>query len=323
MERRELGRSGVKVAAIGLGTFTWGLTTKPDDAAVQVRAYLDAGGNLIDTADVYAAGAAETIVGGLFGTVLSRDQVVLASKAVGVLDGGRPRSDASARHLRQALDDSLRRLNTDYLDLWQLHAWDATVPLEETLSAVDEALRSGRVRHAGVCNYAGWQTMKASTLQMAKGHPLASIQVEYSLLERGIEREVLPAAADQGIGVLAWAALGRGVLTGKYRDGVPERRLNNPMFRAYAGQYLDDRSAAIVETLATVAGELGVPPLAVALAWVRDRPGVSCALIGARNIDQLRQSLAPETDHLVLPEQAVRMLDEASKPHRGYPENGV
>ena len=323
MERRELGRSGVKVSSIGLGTFTWGLSTRPDDAALQVRAYLDAGGNLLDTADIYAAGAAETIVGGLFGKVISRDQVVLATKAVGVLDGGRPRSDASAGHLRQALDDSLRRLNTDHLDLWQLHAWDPAVPLEETLTAVDEALRSGRVRHAGVCNYAGWQTMKASVLQTANGHPLASTQVEYSLLERGIEREVLPAAAEAGIGVLAWAALGRGVLTGKYRDGVPEKRRNNPMFQAYAGRFLDDRSAAVVETVATVAGELGVPPLAVALAWVRDRPGVTTALIGARNIDQLRQSLAPETDGLVLPEAAVRTLDEVSKPHRGYPEAGV
>lgn len=323
MEQRLLGSSGITVSSVGLGTFTWGLTTKPDDAALQLRAYLDAGGNLVDTADVYARGTAETIIGGLLGKVVRRSDIVLTTKAGGVFDGDRPRSDASRQHLRQALDDSLRRLGTDHIDLWQLHAWDAKVPLEETLSAVDEAISSGRVRHAGICNYSGWQTVKATTMQRAKGQPLVSTQVEYSLVERGIERKVLPAAADQGLGVLAWAALGRGVLTGKYRDGVPERRRNNPMFMAYNGRYLDERSTAIVEVVADVAAGLGVSPVAVALAWVRDRPGVTSALIGARNQDQLSQSLAPEVDKLTLPVEVVRRLDDASAPQISYPESGV
>ncbi|HEX3782564.1 MAG TPA: aldo/keto reductase [Pseudonocardiaceae bacterium] len=323
MEQRQLGRSGITVSSIGLGTFTWGGSTKPDDAGPLLRAYLDAGGTLVDTADIYAGGAAETILGGLLDKVVPRADIVLATKAVGVLDGGRPRSDASRQHLMRALDDSLRRLGTDYVDVWQLHAWDSTVPLEETLSAVDDAISSGRVRHAGICNYAGWQTVKAATAQQAKGHPLVTTQVEYSLLERGIEREVLPAAADQGLGVLAWAALGRGVLTGKYREGVSERRLNNPMFMAYNGRFLDERSSAIVETVWGVAEELGVTPLAVALSWVRDRPGVTAALIGARNVDQLSQSLAAEVDKLTLPQEALRKLDDASAPHVGYPESGI
>jgi aryl-alcohol dehydrogenase-like predicted oxidoreductase len=323
MQQRQLGTSDIKVASLGLGTFSWGFTTKPEDAEAQMRAYVAAGGNLVDTADIYAGGEAETIVGGLLGKVVARDELVLATKAVGVLDGGRPRSDASRSHLMQALDDSLRRLRTDYVDLWQLHAWDRNVPLEETLSAVDEAIASGRVRYAGICNYSGWQTVKAATMQAAKAVPLVSTQVEYSLLQRGIEREVVPAAADQGLGVLAWAALGRGVLTGKYRHGVPEKRLNNPMFMAYAGRFLDERCAAIVEAVAQAADELGVAPLSVALSWARDRPGVTSALVGARDLDQLSQSLSPQVQGLTLPQEVAQRLNDASAPCTGYPESGV
>lgn len=324
MEQRPLGSTGLKVSFLGLGTSTWGATTDRDDAAAQLRSYAEAGGTLLDTSDVYGGGRAEEIVGQLLGTVVPRDSIVLATKAVAVLDDPDRRQNASREHLLSALDKSLTRLRTDYVDLWQLHAWDPAVPLEETLAATDDAVRAGKVRHVGVCNYAGWQTARAATWKRLSGvAPLASCQVEYSLLERGIEREVVPAALDAELAVLPWAPLGRGVLTGKFRAGVPAGRQHSRFFRWYVGRYLDDRSAAIVAAVAAAADELRVAPLAVALAWVRDRPGVVAPLVGARTADQLRESLAPATLALELPAGIRDRLDAASTPHIGYPESGI
>ncbi|MET8763607.1 aldo/keto reductase [Lentzea sp. NPDC004782] len=324
MEQRQLGATDLKVSALGLGTSTWGTTTDRHEAAAQLRSYAEAGGNLVDTADIYGGGRAEEIVGQLLGAVVRREDIVLATKAAAVLDDPDRRQNASCSHLLSALDKSLARLGTDHVDLWQLHAWDPAVPLEETLAATDAALRAGKVRHIGVCNYAGWQTAKAATWKKLDGvAPLASCQVEYSLLERGIEREVVPAALDAGLAVLPWAPLGRGVLTGKYRTGVPTERLESRFFRWYVGRYIDDRSAGIVEEVATVADELSVPPLAVALAWVRDQPGVVAPLVGARTAGQLRESLAPATVALELPTEIRLRLDAVSAPHIGYPESGI
>ncbi|MEU9336037.1 aldo/keto reductase [Streptomyces sp. NPDC048290] len=322
--QRRLGASRLTVSCPGLGTATWGTTTAAEDAAEQLRAFLSVGGTLLDTADIYAAGRSEEILGSLLGTVVARSEVVLATKAVGVLHDPGRRQNASYAHLLAALDRSLTRLRTDHVDLWQLHAWDPAVPLEETLRAVDEALSSGRVRYAGVCNYSGWQTAKAAARQSGVGQaPLVSVQAEYSLLERGIEREVVPAAADAGLGLLPWAPLGRGVLTGKYLGGVPRDRLDSRFFRWYVGRHLDERAAPVVEAVVTAAAGLGVPPLAVALAWVRDRPGVTAPLIGARTVGQLRESLAAEAVDLVLPEEIRARLDAVSAPHAGYPETGI
>jgi aryl-alcohol dehydrogenase-like predicted oxidoreductase len=321
MRKRILGSDDLSVSCLGLGTSTWGTTTGKDDAARQLAAFAEAGGNLVDTADRYGAGRSEEVLGQVLQTVVRREDIVLATKAGGM--GSKSPSDvnASGASLLEALDASLRRLRTDYVDLWQLHAWDARTPLQETLSAVDTAVSSGRVRYAGVCNYAGWQTAKAAAWQSAYGTAgLVSAQVEYSLLERGIEREVVPAAADQGLGVLAWAPLGRGVLTGKYRQGVPAERTSSRFFRRYVGHFLDDRSAKIVEVVAAVAGRLGVSPLAVSLAWVRDRPAVSAALVGARSVAQLRESVAAAVEGLVLPPAERQLLDDASAPCTGYPE---
>jgi len=325
VERRELGSTGIAVSKLGLGTMTWGAVTDSEDAAKQVRAYLDAGGNFLDTADVYAAGGAEEIVGQLLTRVVGREDIVLASKAVGVLDGGpRPRSDASKRHLLEALDASLRRLGTDHLDLWQMHAWDATVPLEETMEAIDVAVSSGRVLHAGISNYTGWQTSKASGIQRAHGRPpLASVQVEYSLLERGVEREVVPAAVDQGLGILSWASLGRGVLTGKYLNGVPERRLQSKPFLAYVGRHLDDRAAAIVAAVAEEARALDASLVEIALSWLWQQSWVTAALVGARSAEQLEDSLVAATRGFTLPPEALERLSQVSQPYLGYPEAGI
>ncbi|MGW5376643.1 aldo/keto reductase [Nocardia sp. NPDC003999] len=324
MKQRPLGTTGMNVSVLGLGTSTWGATTDRDDASKQLRVFIEAGGTLIDTADVYGGGRAEEIVGQLVGTVVRRDDIVLATKAVAVLDTQSRRQNASRAHLLSTLDRSLTKLHTDHIDLWQLHAWDPAVPLEETLAATDTAVRAGKVRNVGVCNYAGWQTAKAATWKQLNGvAPLASCQAEYSLLERGVEREVVPAALDAGLAVLPWAPLGRGVLTGKYRGGVPAERANSHFFKWYVGPYLDARSARIVDEVAAAAEKLAVPPLAVALAWVRDRNGVVAPLVGARTVDQLRESLTAATLLLELPPEIRSGLDALSAPHRGYPEIGI
>lgn len=325
MEHRALGRSGLRVSRLGLGTATWGTSTRADDARQQLREFVRAGGTLVDTADAYGGGRAEKTVGALLGTVVSRDEIVLATKAAAVAKRDSPFAiDASKQHLLAALDLSLRRLATDHVDLWQLHGWDARNPLDETLDAMDTAVASGRVRHIGVCNYAGWQLASAACRQagVTDAAAVASVQAEYSLLERGIEREVLHAAEHHGVGVLSWAPLGRGVLTGKYLAGVPEERQASWFFNWYVGRFLrESRTESIVAAVVAVADELGVPPAAVALAWVRDRPGVTAAVVGARSVGQLRESLS--ADRVTLPDDARKRLDEVSAPYIGYPEGGL
>jgi aryl-alcohol dehydrogenase-like predicted oxidoreductase len=213
------------------------------------------------------------------------------------------------------------RLGVDSVDLWQLHGWDQRVPMEEVLSAVDVAISSGRARYAGVSNLPGWRTAAAAAWQRAwPGRaPLAATQVEYSLLERGVEREVLPACGWAGMGVLAYSPLGRGVLTGKYRHGVPsDSRAASPHLRDFVSHHLTDAAARIVEAVATAAEGLGTSPLAVSLAWVRDRPGVSSSILGARTVGQLAGSLA--ADATVLPAEIRHALDDVSAPPTGYPE---
>jgi aryl-alcohol dehydrogenase-like predicted oxidoreductase len=320
MEQRALGRSGLMVSRLALGTMTWGRDTDSDDAAAQLKAFVAAGGTLVDTADVYSGGDSERLLGELLGDVVPRDEVVVATKAV-VRPGHPRRRDASRGHLLGALDASLRRLGTDHVDLWQLHAWDPRTPLEETLSALDTAVSSGRARYAGVSNYSGWQTAKAAAWQAAwPGRaPITATQMEYSLLERGIEREVVPACLDAGIGILPWSPLGRGVLTGKYRGGTPaDSRGASPHFERFVDRFLDERSAGIVEAVAIAADGLGVSPLAVSLAWVRDRPGVAAPVVGARTVGQLLGSL--QVEDLTLPESIVKALDDVSDPGAGYPE---
>ncbi|PWK79522.1 aryl-alcohol dehydrogenase-like predicted oxidoreductase [Lentzea atacamensis] len=317
MEQRYLGRSGLRVSRTALGTMTWGRDTDADEAATQLMAFADAGGTLIDTADVYTDGEAERILGGLLSEVVPRDELVIATKAVARRTEGPFGGGASRGALLTALDGSLRRLGIDHIDLWQLHAWDAGVPIEETLSALDHAITSGKVRYAGVSNYSGWQLATAALTPTT--FPLISTQVEYSLLERGIEREVAPAAAHHGIGLLPWAPLGRGVLTGKYRNGTPpDSRGASPHFAGYVEQHRNERAARIVQAVATAADGLGTSALCVALAWVRDRPGVVAPVVGARDTNQLIASL--ETEQLTLPPAIRAALDDVSAIELGYPE---
>ncbi|MBB3044730.1 aldo/keto reductase [Nocardioides sp. LMS-CY] len=313
MQQRRVGSTGLTVSRLGLGTMTWGRDTDEHEARDQLIAFAEAGGTLIDTAAGYGSGASEELIGSLIGDVVARDEVVLATKAgISSRQGGRS-YDTSRGHLLGTLDASLRRLGVDHVDLWQVHIWSDDTPLEETLAALDHAVSTGRASYVGVSNYAGWQTARAATWQRAvPGRtPLASTQVEYSLLNRAVEQEVLPAAAALGLGVLPWSPLGRGVLTGKYRTGTPsDSRAATSHFANFVNPYLDERGAGIVEAVARAAEGLGWSALEVALTWVRDRPGVTAPIVGARTAAQLRGALG--VDELSLPPEITAALDDVS-----------
>jgi len=292
---------------------TWGRDTDEHEAAEQMRFFLDAGGNFIDTAAVYGDGDSERVLGGLLDVLVPREEVVIATKAGISFKTGERKVDNSRRSLLSDLDKSLNRLNTDYVDLWQVHTWDPFSPLDETLAALDYAINSGKARHVGISNFLGWQVARSVTLQnpIFGKAPIASTQNEYSLLNRKVEVEVLPACIELGVGFLAWSPLGRGVLTGKYRSGKPsDSRGASPHFSSFIDPYLNDRASRIVEAVMVAADGLGLSPLEVSLAWVRDCPGVTSAIIGARTGAQLRGALSTESATLPIPVREA--LDEVS-----------
>jgi aryl-alcohol dehydrogenase-like predicted oxidoreductase len=312
MKTRAVGRSGLRTSRLGLGTMTWGRDTGADDARELMTMFREAGGTLIDTAAAYGAGDAERLIGRLLAESGDRDEVVIATKAGFVIRDGQRVVDTSARALLRDLAGSLRRLGTDYVDLWQLHAW-GEAPLAESLSAVDQAVQSGMVRYAGVSNFVGWQTAQAATWQQAVAgrSPVVSVQVEYSLLARRAEVEVLPAAQAFGMGCFPWSPLGRGVLTGQYRHRVPRgSRAASDHFGWFVEPYLSQRSRGVVEAVARAGDGLDLSPLQVALLWVRDAPGVTAPLLGARTAGQLAPALA--TEDLTLPPEIVSALDDVS-----------
>jgi aryl-alcohol dehydrogenase-like predicted oxidoreductase len=292
---------------------TWGRDTDIHEARDQFNLFYEAGGRFIDTADVYSDGVSEEIVGEF---CRERSDVLISSKAGSVRTNRR--RDASRSHLLNALDATLRRLRKPHLDVWHIHAWDPYTPLEETLTAAAHAIDSGKVRYLGVSNYSGWQLTSAA---LGSKYPVISAQMEYSLLQRGIEREVVPAALDLGVGIMAWSPLGRGVLTGKYRHATPaDSRAATSHFAAFITPYLNERSRAIVDATCTAAEGLGLTPIDVSLAWLSARPQVSSAVIGARTAAQLRVVL--NSVNTVLPVEIHEALDEVSAIERGYPDFG-
>ncbi len=314
MEIRQVGTSGLRISRLGLGTMTWGRDPDEHEAAEQLRLFLDAGGNFIDTAAVYGDGDSERVLGGLLGVMAARDDLVLATKAGISFKTGQRVVDNSRSSLLSDLDKSLARLGVEHVDLWQIHTWDPGVALEETLSAIDQAVSSGRTRYVGISNFSGWQTARSATLQnpLFGRSPISTTQNEYSLLNRKVEREVMPAAVELGIGFLAWSPLGRGVLTGKYRAGLPsDSRGASPHFANFIEPYLDDRSSRIVEAVFVAADGLGLSPLEVSLAWVRDAPGVTSSIVGARTAAQLRGILTAED--VTLPAPVREALDDISR----------
>jgi aryl-alcohol dehydrogenase-like predicted oxidoreductase len=309
MEQRFMGTSGLRVSALTLGTMTWGNETDAETARAQLRDFVDAGGTTLDTAVSYVEGRSEAILGDLLGDVVPRSDVVLVSKAGISHRHGKRMVDTSRRSMLAGLDASLARLGTDHLDLWLANIWDENVPLEETLGALEHAVTSGRVRYVGVSNYNGWQLARAASLCDA---PIVANQVEYSLVARSVEHEVVPAAEHVGAGLMCWAPLGRGVLTGKYRGQIPaDSRGASATMGGYVEKYLQGRPARITEALITAAKGLGRTPLDVALSWLLEHQGVSGAIVGPRTQEQLKDilssSLAP------LPEQIVTVLSEVSR----------
>ena len=310
---RRIGKSGLSLSRLGLGTMTWGRDTDTHEAADQCRAYIEAGGNFFDTSPTYGDGDSERVIGGLIGTLFKREEVAIATKAgVSFPDGSRTVNN-SRQSLIADLDRSLSRLETDYVDIWQIHLWDSNTPLEDSLSALDYAYSSGKARYVGLSNFSGWQSARAITIQEGNSAkaPIISNQVEYSLLNRSAEDEILECARETGIGVLAWAPLGRGVLTGKYRRGIPsDSRGAAPHFVKHVEPYLNDKSARIVEAVCVASEGLGYSPLETALAWARDAPGISSAIVGARTGAQLRGIL--KSEEIELPEIVRNALDEIS-----------
>ena len=318
METRTLGTSGLRVSHVSLGTMRWGRDTDIHEARDQFNVYRDAGGLVLDTADVYSDGAAEEIVGEF---IRDYPEMLVSSKAGSVR--GSESSNASRSHLLTSLDNSLRRLRRTHIDIWHIHRWDGRTSLDETLNALDHAVSSGKVRYVGISNFSGWQLALAGGIQSQDRTraPITSAQVEYSLLERGIEREVVPASKELGMGIMAWSPLGRGVLTGKYRHNTPaDSRGASKHLAGFVAPYLGDRPSAIVDAVCVAAEALGHTPLDIALSWVLSRPQVATAIVGARTASQLRAIM---TGHnTILPPEIIKALDDVSTPHLGYPEFG-
>ena len=310
MQWRNVGGSGQLVSVLGLGTMTWGMNVDEEAAREQLRLFVEAGGTLVSTAARYSDGQAEAVLGSLLGDVVARSEVVLS-----VL-GGIPRHwsggrlDASRKGLLDSLDASLSRLGTDNVDFWMAPSPDRDVPVDETLAALESAYRSGRARYVGVSNYTGWELAR---LCSTAGFPISVHETEYSLLSRRAEDEVLPASGGLGVGTLAWAPLGRGALTGKYRSQLPsDSRAASDDWAGYLEPYLSGRAARITEAVCTAARGLELSPAEVALRWLIQRPTVASAVLGARTGAQLKELLACPL--APLPAQISEVLDEVSAP---------
>ena len=317
MRYRTLGHSGCAVSELCLGTMTFGAETDEAGAHAQLDRFVEAGGTLVDTADVYSAGISEEIIGRWFAArpAAVTDSVVLATKGRFPMGEGPNTSGLSTRHLTRALDASLSRLGRDSVDLYQVHAWDPWTPLEETLRTLDGFVRSGRIGYYGLSNFTGWQLTKAVHLARSLGlaQPV-TLQPQYSLIVREIEWEIVPAVLDAGMGMLPWSPLGGGWLTGKYqRDERPtgSTRLGEDPGRGMEAweRRGTERTWNIVEAVQQVAEKRGVSMAQVGLSWVTNRPGVTSTILGARTLEQLEDNLASvevalEPDELALLEQA-------------------
>jgi aryl-alcohol dehydrogenase-like predicted oxidoreductase len=326
MQYRTLGNSGAVVSNYALGTMTFGAEATEETSYAILDDYVAAGGNLIDTADVYSAGVSEEIIGRwLAKRPEAKDQVVLATKGRFPMGKGPNDLGTSRRHLTKSLDDSLRRLGVEQVDLYQMHSWDPVTPLEETLRFLNDAVSSGKIAYYGFSNFLGWQLTKAVHLAKAHGwSPPVTLQPQYSLLVREIESEIVPASLDAGIGLLPWSPLGGGWLSGKYKRDEPPagatRLGENPTrgMEAWQARNDDDRTWQVIGAVEKIAADHGVTASQVALAWLADRPAVTSVILGARTTEQLADNLAG-ADLELTPEETER-LTEASQPRVGvYP----
>ncbi|AYJ49711.1 aldo/keto reductase [Rhodococcus sp. P1Y] len=309
MKQRSVGSSGLRVSRLGLGTLGWGSGTDGDDAAAQLSAFAEAGGTLVDTSPSYGEGRAQRVLAEVLDDVVPRRELVVSGSAGVTTWAGRYRIDCSRRSLLNQLETTLRELGTDYLDLWQVGAWDEHTPVDEIAATLDYAVTSGKVRYVGARGYLGWQL--ATAAGSAGVGRIVATQAEYSLLARGVEDELLPAARHHGAGVLAAVPLAGGVLTGKYTSGTPaDSRGADDAHAQSIASYLTDSAMGVVDAVVTAASGLATSPLTVAIAWARDRPGVAAAIVGARDLAQLTGILVAE--ELELPPAIAAALDDVS-----------
>jgi aryl-alcohol dehydrogenase-like predicted oxidoreductase len=331
MNYQLLGRGGLRVSDLCLGTMTfgedWGWGAGKDEARRIYEAYRGAGGNFIDTANVYTGGSSEKFVGEFIAG--HRDEVVLATKysnAVSAVTGvnGDPNAGGNQRkNMVRAVEASLKRLGTDYIDLCWLHVWDALTPAEEVMRAFDDLVRAGKVLYVGISDAPAWVVSKSNTLAALRGWtPYVGLQIEYSLLERTVEQELLPMARDFGLSILAWSPLRNGVLSGKYlpenANGVVNGRMNSPMMKGFGFRADDPTTDAVVRETVAVANELGVSAAQVALAWLRTRPAAVIPIVGARKLTQFEDNL--RSLDIVLSSEQRERLDRVSAVPLGFPQ---
>ena len=322
MEIRRLGRTGLKVSKLCLGAMTfgnkdWGCDEKTSHLIVSQ--FLDAGGNFIDTADGYAAGVSEEITGRAIAK--QRQSVILATKVFAPMGTGPNDKGLSRKHILDAVDGSLRRLGTDYIDLYQVHGFDEQTPVDETLRALDDCVRTGKVRYVGCSNHFAWQLMKAIALSKELGITRYDcLQPQYSLVARAIEREIIPLCIDQGVGVIPYSPLAGGILTGKIRRGESPPKGTRADVNPFGGNfYTEERKLNIAEEVANIAQDIGATPSAVALSWCANQPGITSPIFGARTVEQLQDNLA--SLQLTLDEETNQRLESASAIPVEYPSD--
>jgi aryl-alcohol dehydrogenase-like predicted oxidoreductase len=324
MQYRFLGRTGMRVSELCLGAMTFGRETSEEDSLRMMDKFVDVGGNFIDTADVYGQGVSETIVGRWM-QGKNRDDVVIATKVRFGMGPGENDIGLSRKHIMSGVENSLRRLQTETIDLYQVHMWDDGAPLEETLSTLDNLVQSGKVRYIGASNYAAWQLQKAIDISKFSGwEPFCCLQPLYNLLDRDIEAEIVPVCLNEGVGIIPWSPLRGGWLSGKYHRGMeapPEgTRVGEASRKGYSEswqKYANEKTWTILDALFQVAEESGRNPAAVALRWLLQKPGVTAPIIGVRTMQHLDLNL--ESTGWSLSEAHMQRLDEVSAVEAGYP----
>ena len=325
MEYRRLGDTGLMVSELCLGCMTFGRETDEEDSKGLVGRFLEAGGNFIDTADVSSKGVSEEITGRAIKGV--RNDVVLATKIRFPMGEGPNDVGLSRKHVTQGCEDSLRRLGTDYIDLYQVHCWDGATPLEETLSALTDLVRAGKVRYVGVSNFTAWQIMKSVCVSEANGFErFVCLQPQYSLVERNVEYEILPACEEEGLGVIPWSPLGGGFLSGKYRRGEepPEgSRISEAVesMEEYWDRRATERNWRVLDVVGEIAEATGRSYSQIALNWLLRQPTVTAPILGVRTMEQLEDNLGAAGWEL--DEDQVRRLSEAGAPEDTYPHRFI